>query len=320
MKIKYLKEDFRKIDDLKASAERKLTADDVRVSAGEAMVDILRPDVEKILVEYFVTPRWWVQSTLANSNLRPGNQVLYDYSAGSIGIHMRYYDEKIEYLHESFPYELTFKNNQIYLTLLLRTCDSAMFGKTSRGLIFESNSVFTYLNMLDKEFNENFKYPVNITYKIKPGKDYLKGESDSLTDIKKIIIGKHINISDFANFFKTKLVKDAKFSDDIELEIINRIDDTDLSKLFEIGDIVKFKNVSILVTDSYIARLKNKPMTNGYNPVKPMLKNLEGIDNILNSTTGNIIISSFYLENKDFNNYIQNNLYNFKKYIQLVQA
>lgn len=307
MKVRYLKEDFRKISDLKADTDKKLTADDIRNSAHEVMTDILRPHVEQLLVNYFINPQWWANTSLSRDcNLRPGNQSLLDFNIYLKGIQDKDYDEQVEYLHETFPYEMDFRNNQLYLILPLSTCDSALYGDDSRTLFFKGNTIFRYLmQIVEKGFINNIKYPVNIKYKLEPGNDYRLGKSEKLSDITDIFITKDVNINLFVKFFKEKIINYKYFSDDLDLILRNRVYDTDLKDLYPFGDIVKFRSIFFTVSNSFANKIDQTNLTN-----------LDGIDNLLNSTEGNIAISKFYFDNPEFSKNVKNG--NFSKYIQII--
>lgn len=301
MKITYINngsisEGFIKtVDKMKGSLDKKLTADDIRKDAKNIIIKSNRTLIDKLMLHWFVCVDWWASNyTLsATCNLRPGIQEPADYNLFAGNILGKTEDEQMEYLHKTVDFSIYFDESN---TLIIEVPLTPGLFPTNT-IQFSGNGIFAYLNKVEKSFNEHLKYPVKIKVRLETCDSWYAYDNKRITCIS---FNKNVSIKNFVNFFTERVVNPEilQVHPKLELEIINRVNDTDFSELYKLGDKVKFGHIEINVTERF--SLKRFGVTAGstYPPeVMAKLETLDGIENLLHDNSCIITISRLFKNN-----------------------
>ena len=301
MKITYINngsisEGFIKtVDKMKGSLDKKLTADDIRKDAKNIIIKSNRTLIDKLMLHWFVCVDWWASNyTLsATCNLRPGIQEPADYNLFAGNILGKTEDEQMEYLHKTVDFSIYFDESN---TLIIEVPLTPGLFPTNT-IQFSGNGIFAYLNKVEKSFNEHLKYPVKIKVRLETCDSWYAYDNKRITCIS---FNKNVSIKNFVNFFTERVVNPEILQayPKIELVISNRVDDSNFSELYKLGDKVKFGHIEINVTERF--SLKRFGVTAGstYPPeVMAKLETLDGIENLLHDNSCIITISRLFKNN-----------------------
>ena len=301
MKITYINngsisEGFIKtVDKMKGSLDKKLTADDIRKDAKNIIIKSNRTLIDKLMLHWFVCVDWWASNyTLsATCNLRPGIQEPADYNLFAGNILGKTEDEQMEYLHKTVDFSIYFDESN---TLIIEVPLTPGLFPTNT-IQFSGNGIFAYLNKVEKSFNEHLKYPVKIKVRLETCDSWYAYDNKRITCIS---FNKNVSIKNFVNFFTERVVNPEILQayPKIELVISNRVDDSNFSELYKLGDKVKFGHIEINVTERF--SLKRFGVTAGstYPPgVMAKLETLDGIENLLHDNSCTITISRLFKNN-----------------------
>ena len=301
MKITYINngsisEGFIKtVDKMKGSLDKKLTADDIRKDAKNIIIKSNRTLIDKLMLHWFVCVDWWASNyTLsATCNLRPGIQEPADYNLFAGNILGKTEDEQMEYLHKTVDFSIYFDESN---TLIIEVPLTPGLFPTNT-IQFSGNGIFAYLNKVEKSLNEHLKYPVKIKVRLETCDSWYAYDNKRITCIS---FNKNVSIKNFVNFFTERVVNPEILQayPKIELVISNRVDDSNFSELYKLGDKVKFGHIEINVTERF--SLKRFGVTAGstYPPgVMAKLETLDGIENLLHDNSCTITISRLFKNN-----------------------
>ena len=301
MKITYINngsisEGFIKtVDKMKGSLDKKYTADDIRKDAKNIIIKSNRTLIDKLMLHWFVCVDWWASNyTLsATCNLRPGIQEPADYNLFAGNILGKTEDEQMEYLHKTVDFSIYFDESN---TLIIEVPLTPGLFPTNT-IQFSGNGIFAYLNKVEKSFNEHLKYPVKIKVRLETCDSWYAYDNKRITCIS---FNKNVSIKNFVNFFTERVVNPEILQayPKIELVISNRVDDSNFSELYKLGDKVKFGHIEINVTERF--SLKRFGVTAGstYPPgVMAKLETLDGIENLLHDNSCTITISRLFKNN-----------------------
>ena len=301
MKITYINkgsisEGFIKtVDKMKDSIDKKYTADDIRKDAKNIIINSNRTLIDKLMLHWFVCVDWWASNyTLsATCNLRPGIQEPADYNLFAGNILGKTEDEQMEYLHKTVDFSIYFDESN---TLIIEVPLTPGLFPTNT-IQFSGNGIFAYLNKVEKSFNEHLKYPVKIKVRLETCDSWYAYDNKRITCIS---FNKNVSIKNFVNFFTERVVNPEILQayPKIELVISNRVDDSNFSELYKLGDKVKFDHIKITVTERF--SLKRFGVTAGstYPPeVMAKLETLDGIENLLHDNSCIITISRLFKNN-----------------------
>ena len=301
MKITYINkgsisEGFIKtVDKMKDSLGKKYTADDIRKDAKNIIINSNRALIDKLMLHWFVCVDWWASNyTLSTAcNLRPGIQEPVDYNLFAGNILGKTEDEQMEYLHKTVDFSIYFDESNT-LTIEVPLTSTSFPTNTIQ---FSGNSIFIYLNKVEKSFNEHLKYPVKIKVRLETCDSWYAYDNKRITCIS---FNKNVSIKNFVNFFTERVVNPEILQayPKIELVISNRVDDSNFSELYKLGDKVKFGHIEINVTERF--SLKRFGVTAGstYPPgVMAKLETLDGIENLLHDNSCTITISRLFKNN-----------------------
>ena len=301
MKITYINKDFisegfiKTVDKMKDSLDKKLTADDIRKDAKNIIINSNRALIDKLMLRWFVCADWWASNSALSTtcNLRPGKQDILDYNIFSGNILRKSEAEQMEYLHKTVNFSIYFdESNTLIIEVPLAV--STFIAFPANTIVFTGNSIFIYLNKVEKSFNNYLKCPVKIKVRL----DYSNNWKKSV--VTDITFNQNVSIKNFVNFFTERVVNPEILQEypKLELEIINRVNDTDFSELYKLGDKVKFDHIKITVTERF--SLKRFGVTAGstYPPeVMAKLETLDGIENLLHDNSCIITISRLFKNN-----------------------
>ena len=301
MKITYINKDFisegyiKTVDKMKDSLGKRYSADDIRKDAKNIIIKSNRTLIDKLMLHWFVCVDWWASNyTLsATCNLRPGIQEPADYNLFAGNILGKTEDEQMEYLHKTVDFSIYFDESN---TLIIEVPLTPGLFPTNT-IQFSGNGIFAYLNKVEKSFNEHLKYPVKIKVRLETCDSWYAYDNKRITCIS---FNKNVSIKNFVNFFTERVVNPEILQayPKIELVISNRVDDSNFSELYKLGDKVKFGHIEINVTERF--SLKRFGVTAGstYPPgVMAKLETLDGIENLLHDNSCIITISRL-LKNK----------------------
>ena len=301
MKITYINkgsisEGFIKtVDKMKDSLGKKYTADDIRKDAKNIIINSNRALIDKLMLHWFVCVDWWASNyTLSTAcNLRPGIQEPVDYNLFAGNILGKTEDEQMEYLHKTVDFSIYFDESN---TLIIEVPLTPGLFPTNT-IQFSGNGIFAYLNKVEKSFNEHLKYPVKIKVRLETCDSWYAYDNKRITCIS---FNKNVSIKNFVNFFTERVVNPEILQayPKIELVISNRVDDSNFSELYKLGDKVKFGHIEINVTERF--SLKRFGVTAGstYPPgVMAKLETLDGIENLLHDNSCTITISRLFKNN-----------------------
>ena len=301
MKITYINkgsisEGFIKtVDKMKDSLGKKYTADDIRKDAKNIIINSNRALIDKLMRHWFVCVDWWASNyTLSTAcNLRPGIQEPVDYNLFAGNILGKTEDEQMEYLHKTVDFSIYFDESN---TLIIEVPLTPGLFPTNT-IQFSGNGIFAYLNKVEKSFNEHLKYPVKIKVRLETCDSWYAYDNKRITCIS---FNKNVSIKNFVNFFTERVVNPEILQayPKIELVISNRVDDSNFSELYKLGDKVKFGHIEINVTERF--SLKRFGVTAGstYPPgVMAKLETLDGIENLLHDNSCTITISRLFKNN-----------------------
>ena len=304
MKITYINkgsisEGFIKtVDKMKDSLGKKYTADDIRKDAKNIIIISNRALIDKLMLHWFVCVDWWASNyTLSTAcNLRPGIQEPVDYNLFAGNILGKTEDEQMEYLHKTVDFSIYFDESN---TLIIEVPLTPGLFPTNT-IQFSGNGIFAYLNKVEKSFNEHLKYPVKIKVRLETCDSWYAYDNKRITCIS---FNKNVSIKNFVNFFTERVVNPEILQayPKIELVISNRVDDSNFSELYKLGDKVKFGHIEINVTERF--SLKRFGVTAGstYPPgVMAKLETLDGIENLLHDNSCTITISRLFKNNPKF--------------------
>ena len=301
MKITYINKDFisegyiKTVDKMKDSLGKRYSADDIRKDAKNIIIKSNRTLIDKLMLHWFVCVDWWASNyTLsATCNLRPGIQEPVDYNLFAGNILGKTEDEQMEYLHKTVDFSIYFDESN---TLIIEVPLTPGLFPTNT-IQFSGNGIFAYLNKVEKSFNEHLKYPVKIKVRLETCDSWYAYNNKKITYIS---FNQNVSIKNFVNFFTERVVNPEilQVHPKLELEIINRVNDTDFSELYKLGDKVKFGHIEINVTERF--SLKRFGVTAGstYPPgVMAKLETLDGIENLLHDNSCTITISRLFKNN-----------------------
>ena len=301
MKITYINkgsisEGFIKtVDKMKDSLDKKYTADDIRKDAKNIIIESNRTLIDKLMLHWFVRADWWANNSALSTtcNLRPGTQDAVDYNVFAGNILGKTEDEQMEYLHKAVDFSIYFDESNTLIIEVPLTSTSF----PTNTIQFSGNSIFIYLNKIEKSFNEHLKYPVKIKVRLETCDTWYAYNNKRITYIS---FNQNVSIKNFVNFFTERVVNPEilQVHPKLELEIINRVNDTDFSELYKLGDKVKFDHIKITVTERF--SLKRFGVTAGstYHPeVMAKLETLDGIENLLHDNSCTITISRLFKNN-----------------------
>ena len=301
MKITYINkgsisEGFIKtVDKMKDSLGKKYSADDIRKDAKNIIIESNRTLIDKLMLHWFVCVDWWASNyTLSTAcNLRPGIQEPVDYNLFAGNILGKTEDEQMEYLHKTVDFSIYFDESN---TLIIEVPLTPGLFPTNT-IQFSGNGIFAYLNKVEKSFNEHLKYPVKIKVRLETCDSWYAYDNKRITCIS---FNKNVSIKNFVNFFTERVVNPEILQayPKIELVISNRVDDSNFSELYKLGDKVKFGHIEINVTERF--SLKRFGVTAGstYPPgVMAKLETLDGIENLLHDNSCTITISRLFKNN-----------------------
>ena len=301
MKITYINKDFisegyiKTVDKMKDSLGKRYSADDIRKDAKNIIIKSNRTLIDKLMLHWFVCVDWWASNyTLsATCNLRPGIQEPADYNLFAGNILGKTEDEQMEYLHKTVDFSIYFDESN---TLIIEVPLTPGLFPTNT-IQFSGNGIFAYLNKVEKSFNEHLKYPVKIKVRLETCDSWYAYDNKRITCIS---FNKNVSIKNFVNFFTERVVNPEILQayPKIKLEIINRVDDSNFTELYKLGDKVKFGHIEIDVTERF--SLKRFGVTAGstYPPgVMAKLETLDGIENLLHDNSCTITISRLFKNN-----------------------
>ena len=301
MKITYINKDFisegyiKTVDKMKDSLGKRYSADDIRKDAKNIIIKSNRTLIDKLMLHWFVCVDWWASNyTLsATCNLRPGIQEPVDYNLFAGNILGKTEDEQMEYLHKTVDFSIYFDESN---TLIIEVPLTPGLFPTNT-IQFSGNGIFAYLNKVEKSFNEHLKYPVKIKVRLETCDSWYAYDNKRITCIS---FNKNVSIKNFVNFFTERVVNPEILQayPKIELVISNRVDDSNFSELYKLGDKVKFGHIEINVTERF--SLKRFGVTAGstYPPgVMAKLETLDGIENLLHDNSCTITISRLFKNN-----------------------
>ena len=301
MKITYINkgsisEGFIKtVDKMKDSLDKKLTADDIRKDAKNIIINSNRTLIDKLMLHWFVCADWWANNSALSTtcNLRPGTQDAVDYNIFAGNILGKTEDEQMEYLHKTVDFSIYFDESNT-LTIEVPLTSTSFPTNTIQ---FSGNTIFMYLNKVEKSFNEYLKFPVKIKVRLETCDRWYAYNNKRITCIS---FNKNVSIKNFVNFFTERVVNPEILQayPKIELVISNRVDDSNFSELYKLGDKVKFGHIEINVTERF--SLKRFGVTAGstYPPgVMAKLETLDGIENLLHDNSCTITISRLFKNN-----------------------
>ena len=301
MKITYINKDFisegyiKTVDKMKDSLGKRYSADDIRKDAKNIIIKSNRTLIDKLMLHWFVCVDWWASNyTLsATCNLRPGIQEPVDYNLFAGNILGKTEDEQMEYLHKTVDFSIYFDESN---TLIIEVPLTPGLFPTNT-IQFSGNGIFAYLNKVEKSFNEHLKYPVKIKVRLETCDSWYAYDNKRITCIS---FNKNVSIKNFVNFFTERVVNPEILQayPKIELVISNRVDDSNFSELYKLGDKVKFGHIEINVTERF--SLKRFGVTAGstYPPgVMAKLETLDGIENLLHDNSCTITISRVFKNN-----------------------
>ena len=301
MKITYINkgsisEGFIKtVDKMKGSLGKKYSADDIRKDAKNIIIESNRTLIDKLMLHWFVRADWWANNSALSTtcNLRPGTQDAVDYNVFAGNILGKTEDEQMEYLHKTVDFSIYFDESNT-LTIEVPLTSTSFPTNTIQ---FSGNNIFMYLNKVEKSFNEYLKYPVKIKVRLETCDRWYAYRNKSITYIS---FNQKVSIKNFVNFFTERVVNPEILQayPKIELIINNRVDDSNFSELYKLGDKVKFGHIEINVTENF--SLKRFGVTAGstYPPgVMAKLETLDGIENLLHDNSCTITISRLFKNN-----------------------
>lgn len=301
MKITYINkgsisEGFIKtVDKMKGSLGKKYSADDIRKDAKNIIIESNRTLIDKLMLHWFVRADWWANNSALSTtcNLRPGTQDTVDYNLFAGNILGKTEDEQMEYLHKTVDFSIYFDESNT-LTIEVPLTSTSFPTNTIQ---FSGNNIFMYLNKVEKSFNEYLKYPVKIKVRLETCDRWYAYHNKSITYIS---FNQKVSIKNFVNFFTERVVNPEILQayPKIELIINNRVDDSNFSELYKLGDKVKFGHIEINVTENF--SLKRFGVTAGstYPPgVMAKLETLDGIENLLHDNSCTITISRLFKNN-----------------------
>ena len=301
MKITYINKDFisegyiKTVDKMKDSLDKKYTADDIRKDAKNIIIKSNRTLIDKLMLHWFVCVDWWASNyTLsATCNLRPGIQEPADYNLFAGNILGKTEDEQMEYLHKTVDFSIYFDESN---TLIIEVPLTPGLFPTNT-IQFSGNGIFAYLNKVEKSFNEHLKYPVKIKVRLETCDSWYAYNNKKITYIS---FNQNVSIKNFVNFFTERVVNPEilQVHPKLELEIINRVNDTDFSELYKLGDKVKFDHIKITVTERFSLKRFGVIAGSTYPPgVMAKLETLDGIENLLHDNSCTITISRLFKNN-----------------------
>ena len=298
MKITYINKDsisegfIKTVDKMKDSLGKKYTADDIRKDAKNIIIDSNRALIDKLMLQWFVCADWWASNSALSTtcNLRPGKQDVLDYNIFSGNILGKSEAEQMEYLHKTVNFSIYFDESN---TLIIEV-PLAVSALPVNTIEFTGNNIFIYLNKVEKSFNDYLKYPVKIKVRLDSSKNWKKSVVTDIT------FNQNVSIKNFVNFFTERVVNPDLLQEypKLELEIINRVNDTDFLELYKLGDKIKFTHIEIKVTERF--SLKRFGVTAGstYPPgVMAELETLDGIENLLYDNSCTITVSRLFKNN-----------------------
>ena len=301
MKITYINkgsisEGFIKtVDKMKDSLGKRYSADDIRKDAKNIIIESNRALIDKLMLHWFVRADWWANNSVLSTtcNLRPGTQDAVDYNVFAGNILGKTEDEQMEYLHKTVDFSIYFDESNT-LTIEVPLTSTSFPTNTIQ---FSGNSIFIYLNKVEKSFNEHLKYPVKIKVRLESCDRLYAYRNKRITYIS---FNQNVSIKNFVNFFTERVVNPEILQayPKIELIISNRVDDSNFSELYKLGDKVKFGHIEIHVTERF--SLKRFGVTAGstYPPgVMAKLETLDGIENLLHDNSCTITISRLFKNN-----------------------
>ena len=301
MKITYINkgsisEGFIKtVDKMKDSLGKRYSADDIRKDAKNIIIESNRALIDKLMLHWFVRADWWANNSVLSTtcNLRPGTQDAVDYNVFAGNILGKTEDEQMEYLHKTVDFSIYFDESNT-LTIEVPLTSTSFPTNTIQ---FSGNSIFIYLNKVEKSFNEHLKYPVKIKVRLESCDRLYAYRNKRITYIS---FNQNVSIKNFVNFFTERVVNPEILQayPKIELIISNRVDDSNFSELYKLGDKVKFGHIEINVTERF--SLKRFGVTAGstYPPgVMAKLETLDGIENLLHDNSCTITISRLFKNN-----------------------
>lgn len=301
MKITYINkgsisEGFIKtVDKMKDSLGKKYSADDIRKDAKNIIIESNRTLIDRLMLRWFVSADWWANNSVLSTtcNLRPGTQDAVDYNVFAGNILGKTEDEQMEYLHKAVDFSIYFDESNT-LTIEVPLTSTSFPTNTIQ---FSGNSIFIYLNKVEKSFNEHLKYPVKIKVRLETCDRWYAYDNKRITYIS---FNQNVSIKNFVNFFTERVVNPEILQayPKIKLEIINRVDDSNFTELYKLGDKVKFGHIEIKASERF--SLKRFGVTAGstYPPgVMAKLETLDGIENLLHDNSCTITISRLFKNN-----------------------
>lgn len=298
MKITYINKGsisegyIKTVDKMKDRLDKEYSADDIRKDTKNIIIDSNRALIDKLMLRWFVCTDWWASNSALSTtcNLRPGKQNVLDYNIFSGNILRKSEAEQMEYLHKTVNFSIYFdESNTLIIEVPLTV---AAFPVNT--IEFIGNDIFKYLNKVEKSFNVYLNYPVKIKVRL----DYSNNWKKSI--VSTIAFNQNVLIENIVNFFTERVVNPDLLQEypKLELEIINRVNDTDFSELYKLGDKVKFTHIEIKVTERF--SLKKFGVTAGstYPPgVMAKLETLDGIENLLYDNSCTITVSRLFKNN-----------------------
>ena len=200
MKITYINKDsisegfIKTVDKMKDSLDKKYTADDIRKDAKNIIINSNRALIDKLMLHWFVSADWWANNSVLSTtcNLRPGTQDAVDYNVFAGNILGKTEDEQMEYLHKAVDFSIYFDESNT-LTIEVPLTSTSFPTNTIQ---FSGNSIFIYLNKVEKSFNEHLKYPVKIKVRLETCDTWYAYNNKRITYIS---FNQNVSIKNFVN-------------------------------------------------------------------------------------------------------------------------
>lgn len=298
MKIVYkdsIAEGFIKtVDKMKNSLDKKYDADEIRKDTKNIIIDSNRKLIDKLMIYWFVCSDWWANGNLSGTcNLRPGTEKIDDFNTFLGDILRKSEAEQIEYLHKNIDFSVYFDSNNTIIIEVPLTPSAFPINTIE----FSGNTIFSYLNKAEKSFNEYLKYPVKLKVKLMHCQTQFAFRNKCITYIK---FNQSVLIKNIVNFFTERVSnpETLELYPYLELRVMNRVEDSDLSELFKLGDKVKFHSVLLKTTETFLNRRFGISTGSICPPgVMAKLETLDGIENLLHDNTCIITLSRVFKNN-----------------------
>lgn len=244
-------------------------------------LDAVRNMAEHILFKYLISPEWFFGKISEETNLRPGKSKSIDYVNWN-SIADKSAEDKHDYLQYVIKYDFFIENNKYIVGIPMTT---------EHIIVFKGNAIFDYIDALEAELRNITSQDIEVRLEFDKGQFALTTRKN----IECIDIKQNVNIGKLCKFL-SRFIRLEKYYGNLRLRVWNRTKYPDMTELKPISDLIKFKDVCVIVTKLYARKLLNSPIESRFFDEF----SLNGIQDILINHQSNDIcayISDLFTEN-----------------------